>query len=569
MWRPGKDQRGDARGAETLEHGGERIQGFASGHHVIDQADMPIANGVGGSGRDREGVAHVFPALFRPQLRLRGGLSDANGQTRLEPEPQCARQRTGDGLRLVEAALGQAIGTQRHGQQQRWQFDPPFAHGVGQQLRAWVGQRQPGAEFERQQYLVKGRGIGDGSDRFVESGRALQAVAANSVLGQAMRQRMGALPAAQNRRIEVASVAVVAQRMAVLAAAQRARRRQDGLQALAPPVREGMRFGWHDEPYGKQVNWRIISPDAVAMPPFLPEIRAATIDPGRVRDLFAAPDRLAASAFLRRKVSARMQERLDLLTLQPRTVLDAGCGEGDDLLALGRRYPEAALIGVDASSAMLALARTRFNVVEPFWRRWLGRAKGAGALPQWLCADFAATPLPDGSADLLWSNLALHWHPEPGQALAEWIRLLRENGALLFSCFGPDTFKEVRAAFAGVDDYPHTLSFADMHDLGDMLLAAGAASPVMDMETITLTYESAADLIDDVRAFGGNPLAQRRRGMLSGAQGKRVRLALEAMRDTEGRIPLTLEIIYGHAHKQSPDRKGGESVVRFVTRANS
>ena len=176
-----------------------------------------------------------------------------------------------------------------------------------------------------------------------------------------------------------------------------------------------------------------------------------------------------------------------------------------------------------------------------------------------------AVPLPAATVDLLWSNLALHWHAHPENVFAEWHRLLRPEGGLLFSCFGPDTFREVRQAFASIDDAPHTLAFADMHDLGDALVRAGFPSPIVDRETLTLTYDHANDLIADVRAFGGNPLTQRRRGLLSRAQGARVRQALEAMREPNGVILLTVEVVYGHAFKFVSTRTSqGEAVVRFV-----
>ncbi|RJX33067.1 MAG: methyltransferase domain-containing protein [Oxalobacter sp.] len=260
-----------------------------------------------------------------------------------------------------------------------------------------------------------------------------------------------------------------------------------------------------------------------------------------------------------------MQERLDVLRIVPQVVLDAGCGEGDDLLALQQRYAKARMIGLDVSAAMLALAKALAAVKSP-WQRWIGQffRKDRTSLFQ---ADFAATSLPNDSVDLLWSNLALQWHPQPFSVFQEWYRIMRPEGALMFSCFGIDTFKELRDAFALIDDAPHTLAFADMHDVGDQLLAAGFPSPVMDRETITLTYENAKDLVADVRAFGGNPLIQRRRGLLSRAQGARVMQALETMRDPNGFMPLTVEVVYGHAFKFASTRGvKDEAVVRFVKR---
>ena len=262
-----------------------------------------------------------------------------------------------------------------------------------------------------------------------------------------------------------------------------------------------------------------------------------------------------------------MQERLDIVKLVPETVLDAGCGAGEDLVALRRRYPRAQRIGADISNAMIAAARIRCREAEPFLGRVLGRLFGGDTAPTLHCCDLASLPQASSSVALLWSNLALHWHPQPQAVFGEWARVLRTEGLLSFSCFGPDSFKELRQAFATVDDHPHVLPFVDMHDLGDMLMATGFGSPVMDMEKVTVTYESPQQLIADVRAFGGNPLSHRRRGLMGRESGRRVLSALEAMRGGDGTIPLSFEIVYGHAFKPEPTVNAqGEAIVRFLSR---
>jgi malonyl-CoA O-methyltransferase len=287
----------------------------------------------------------------------------------------------------------------------------------------------------------------------------------------------------------------------------------------------------------------------------------------RVRKIFDALLRFAPSNFLRREISERMQERLDLLKLPVNVVLDAGCGEGEDLIALRQRYRGARMIGADFSSAMLTKAREQYLKKIPRLHRWIGKIFAISSQPRWLCEDFSSMSLPNDAVDLIWSNLSLHWHPQPQKVFKEWQRVLRVDGALMFSCFGPDTFKEVRRAFNGVDNDPHTMAFTDMHDLGDMLIRAGFPSPVMDRETITVTYESPADLIADVRAFGGNALAHRRRGLVGREAGRRVMEALEEMRGVDGMISLTFEVLYGHAFKAAPTQAWqGEEVVQFVPR---
>jgi len=297
---------------------------------------------------------------------------------------------------------------------------------------------------------------------------------------------------------------------------------------------------------------------------------SAPIDLGRVRRLFARPARLADSDFLRREIAGRMQERLALVKIQPQCVLDAGCGEGADLAALSARFPDANVLGIDASPALLAEARERQQTARSSVNRMLSRLLPAGkrgsaaAGAALVCGDFAALPIQRNAVDLVWSNLALHWHPQPDRVFAEWRQVLRVDGLLMFSCFGPDTLKELRAAFAGVDAAAHALSFVDMHDFGDMLVNVGFTTPVMDMETITVTYDSVDRLLADVRAWGGNPLLTRRRGLMGRSAWRAVTAVLERSRNAEGKIPLTYEIVYGHAFRPVPKTTSrGESIVRF------
>lgn len=265
-----------------------------------------------------------------------------------------------------------------------------------------------------------------------------------------------------------------------------------------------------------------------------------------------------------------MHERLSLVRIAPRRILDAGCGEGADLSVLQSSYGEARVFGVDASPQMLAAARDKQAAARSTFNRLLGKwlpggaGLGLGSDAGLLCGDFAQLPFAINTLDLVWSNLALHWHPQPDRVFAEWRRVLSVDGLLMFSCFGPDTFKELRAAFATADEAPHVLPFVDMHDFGDMLINVGFSTPVMDMETITVTYESVDKLMADVRAWGGNPLATRARGLLGRARWRRVVQALEQSRRADGRIPLSFEIIYGHAFRPVPrTTAAGDTIIRM------
>jgi malonyl-CoA O-methyltransferase len=298
---------------------------------------------------------------------------------------------------------------------------------------------------------------------------------------------------------------------------------------------------------------------------------SAPIDLRRVRQLFASPERVAESDFLRREIAGRMHERLELVKIAPQRVLDVGCGEGADLSALQGHFPDAQVLGLDASPAMLAAARERqtaaLSSMNRLLTKWLPARMSGGlaASPALLCGDFAQLPFGVNATDLIWSNLALHWHPQPDRVFAEWRRVLRVDGLLMFSCFGPDTFKELRAAFAGAGvGGASALPFVDMHDFGDMLVDAGFSTPVMDMETITVTYESIHKLMADVRAHGGNPLTTRRRGLLGRNAWRRISKTLEKSRRADGRMPLTFEVIYGHAFRPAPrTTASGESIIRL------
>ncbi len=302
-----------------------------------------------------------------------------------------------------------------------------------------------------------------------------------------------------------------------------------------------------------------------------PDRRIAPVSVAAVRRLFARPERVADSQFLRREIAARMFERLALIRLDPQRVLDAGCGEGEDLLGLQQAFPLAQLFGMDASPQMLATAaasgaqsRSR---AQWLIGRFLGRRPEGMHSAALACADFARLPLPAGSIDLLWSGLALHWHPQPHKVVAEWARVLRTDGLLMFSCFGPDTFVELREAFAAAGMGDRVMPFVDLHDYGDMLVAAGMATPVMDMEKLTITYPSADKLLADVRAFGGNPLGTRLRGLDGRQRWHRLLRTIESARDQNGDIRLTIEIVYGHAFRPAPVATSrGEQIIRFEPR---
>lgn len=251
-----------------------------------------------------------------------------------------------------------------------------------------------------------------------------------------------------------------------------------------------------------------------------------------------------------------MQERLDYIRLEPSRILDLGCSRGGSFAGLSARYPEAELFGLDLVPAMLQGGRS----TRPGWQRWFGLGKSAG--PQCLAADAAQLPLKARSMALIWSNFLLHWLDDPLPALAEAHRILAVDGLLMFSTLGPDSLKELRAAFA--DGYAHTQRFIDMHDLGDMLVGCGFADPVMDMEVITLTYDDIDAMFDELRAAGSACAMKARRHGLTGRRSwANARAAYERMR-RDGKLPATFEVVYGHAWKTEAKRlPDGRAIVRF------
>ncbi len=299
------------------------------------------------------------------------------------------------------------------------------------------------------------------------------------------------------------------------------------------------------------------------VPPTAPKM-SAPIDMLRVRELFSRPDRVLPTDFLRREIASRMHDRLQLVKIAPRGVLDAGCGAGADLALLHKDFPAARIVGLDAAPAMIEAARVPASKLAAL-NQFLAKLLPVKAGIDLVCGDFARLPLGLSSIDLVWSNLALHWHPQPDLVFAEWRRVLSVDGLLMFSCFGPDTFREVKSAFAEADLAPHALPFVDMHDFGDMLVNVGFATPVLDMEIITVTYPTAAALLADVRAWGGNPLRTRYRALMGKASWQRMLGALEKLRRPDGTFGLTFEILYGHAFRPAPRlTAAGDAIIRFT-----
>lgn len=261
--------------------------------------------------------------------------------------------------------------------------------------------------------------------------------------------------------------------------------------------------------------------------------RAYALERSAVRRSF---NRASASydqaAVLQTEVRARLLSRLDLVDLEPRAVLDLGAGTGHASRALLRRYPRAQVIALDLAEAMLQESSRR--------QGWLRRFRR-------VCADAVRLPLRDAAVDLVYSNLMLQWCAELDQVFAEVRRILRPGGLFTFTTFGPDTLRELRAAWLAADEYTHVNRFIDMHDLGDALLRAGLAEPVLDVERYTLTYDDVRGLMCDLKTIGAhNVNAGRARGLTGRRRFSAMLAAYESWR-SDGRLPASYEVVFGQA----------------------
>lgn len=267
----------------------------------------------------------------------------------------------------------------------------------------------------------------------------------------------------------------------------------------------------------------------------------------RSQDVLRRFDRAAATFdqfdFVHAVTRDGLFARLAPMRVEVKTIVDLGCATGTACKLLARRFRGASVIGIDHSAEMLQVARDK--------KAWRSKCS-------FIEADAAALPLADQSVDMVFCNQLLPWIDDVPAMLAEVNRVLRENGLFLFASLGPDSFAELRNAWASVDTDVHVLHFADMHNIGDAAVRAGLSDPVLDVDRLRVTYKDANALFRDLTGSGArNGLAGRSRGLT----GKRRFAAMcEALQAGSGepQIELELELVYGHCWGSGPRARDGE-----------
>ncbi len=265
------------------------------------------------------------------------------------------------------------------------------------------------------------------------------------------------------------------------------------------------------------------------------------IDVGAVSHVLWRLSRQAQAPWLHREVARRMAERLPLIREPPQRWLDWWAHLGGGAAVVRQAYPQAQRIAVEPTPALRARSE---QPLPPWWspRRWSGATETVLLQPQ----------VADASAEMVWANMMLHACLDMPAMLANWRRALVVDGFVMFSTLGPATLQELRALYAQLGyGAPHA-PFADMHDVGDLLVHAGFADPVMDQEMLTLTWSTPAAALDELRALGGNVHPQRHAGLRTPRWRNQLLRQLERRADADGRVAMTFEVVYGHAFRPRP-----------------
>ncbi len=275
--------------------------------------------------------------------------------------------------------------------------------------------------------------------------------------------------------------------------------------------------------------------------------------------LLARLSRAEQAPWLHQETARRMAERLPLIREAPRDWLDWWGHQGGSANAVAQVLPKAARRVVEPTSALLEASRRSQR--RPWW--------SIGARPGDAQAFHLEPEVPAGQAQLLWANMVLHASPDPSATMARWQAALDIDGFLMFSTFGPDTLLELRELYAEEGWAPPHAPFTDMHDIGDALVHAGFADPVMDQEHLVLTWSSPQALLAELRSMGAQLDGSRPPGLRTPRWRDRLLAALARRVDAEGRIRMSFELVYGHAVKVKPRARRGEPVTISVEEVRS
>ena len=286
----------------------------------------------------------------------------------------------------------------------------------------------------------------------------------------------------------------------------------------------------------------------------MPSLRATDprrLDPIAVRAALRRLARAPQPPWLHGEVARRMAEKLQLILRRPERVLDwwsfLGAGAG----LLEQAYPQARGVQVEPDAAWAA--RSRAQAQRPWWS---ALRRSGGAVTVIVDSDEI-----ESGAGLIWANMMLHAVVDPIPLFERWQQLLQVDGFVMFSCLGPGTLRELRALYQRMGWPAPTPGFIDMHDLGDMLVRAGFADPVMDQETLTLRWDNPRAMLAELRSLGGNTAPDRCAGLRTPRWRARLELELESLAAADGTLGLSFEVAYGHAFKATPRIRRGETTT--------
>ena len=252
-----------------------------------------------------------------------------------------------------------------------------------------------------------------------------------------------------------------------------------------------------------------------------------------------------SAPWLHQEVARRMAERLAIIKLKPERLVDWWAFTGAGAQVLAAAYPKAQRLEVEPSAALVK--RSQQSHVQPWWSRWRGAVDQTTVVADADFEQFLGKP-----AQLVWANMMLHAANDPPGLFTRWQRALGTDGFVMFSCLGPGTLRELSALYRRLGWPAPTLNFVDMHDLGDMLVRAGFADPVMDQEVLTLSWADAPALLAELKSLGGNLAPNRMQGLRTPRWKRRLEAELDSLKGADGRLSLSFEVAYGHAFKAAP-----------------